>query len=143
MACPYKMARRCSQADLHGIRVASEHLRPFAPSRAVAFVNHNVAEIVWRVEGGEKVGRALFRVNVKRLIGGNLDSCVSGTIAPIRILLNLSRVVSESVLKCSRSLRAKLVTITDEEPSPELSRVCDLPKNLNGDKRFAGAGGER
>src|SRR5437667_1540197 len=73
-------ARRGSQANLHGVGISGEDLRPFAPRGAVALVNDDVAEIIFGIERGEEIGCAVFAVHVEGLIRGDVDARVAGVV---------------------------------------------------------------
>ena len=109
----------------------------------MAFVNHDVAEIVLRVEGGKKVGRAFLSVNVERLIGGHVNSGIAGVVAAVRVAADLGGVGSEYVLKGTHGLGSKLVAVANEERPLELASVGDSPEKLDRYERLAGARGER
>src|SRR3989441_117259 len=70
------------------------------------YFSHIVIDVVWRVVGGQEVRSAFFRVNVERLIRGDVDSSVSGLVPAVSVFVNLRRVGSECVLQGSQSLAA-------------------------------------
>ena len=109
----------------------------------MAFVNYNLAEVVWRIVGRKEVGRPFFRINIEGLISGDMDSSVAGMVPAFGVLVNFRRVGSEGVLQGPERLRAQLVTVTDKERPPKSAGIGNFPENLNGDKRLARAGGQR
>src|SRR5712691_7810387 len=54
------LARSRGEADLHGLGVSGEDLRPLPPGGTVTLVYDDVAEVVRWVEGSEKVCRPVF-----------------------------------------------------------------------------------
>jgi hypothetical protein len=99
----------------------------------MAFVNHDVAEIVGRVVGGKKVRCALFRVNVERLIRGHVDAGISGVVPAVRVPVDLRRVRPEGILQSSQRLGTQLVAVTDKE----------RPAKLASNQQFSGECGRR
>ena len=97
---PLDLARCGREADLDGIGIAREDLRPFAPGRTMALVDHDVAEVVLRVIGRQEVRVGLVGVHVQRLVGRDEDA---------RVLLRLAarhlrRVGAEDVLEGAEPL---------------------------------------
>jgi hypothetical protein len=134
-----ELSRGRRQADLHGIRVAREHLGPLAPGRAVALVDDDMAEVVHGVVRDQERRRRLVGVDVERLIGRDQDA---------RILLGVAarhgrRVGSEFVLEGRERLVPELVPIADEEGAMKLTGGGDLPEELHRDIGLSGPGGQR
>ena len=76
-----QLALRGGQADMDGIGIALQHFRPTPPSRAVAFVNDNHREGVFRVIVGQETGLILgLAVQPQGLVGGNMHLGVFGEI---------------------------------------------------------------
>src|SRR5260370_13942887 len=133
------LARRGGQADLHGIGIAREHLRPLAPRRAVAFVNDNVAEVVFWVIGDQEVGVRLVGVHIQRLVGRDEDAGIL-----LGSSLGDSRGIgAEDVLEGACRLFAQLVTVADEERAAELLRIGNALEQVHGDEGLARAGRQR
>jgi hypothetical protein len=133
-----QLARGRRQADLHGIGIPGEHLRPLPPCRAMALVDDDVAEVILRVMRGQEVRVRLLGVHVERLVGGNQDP---------RVLLRLvtrdrSSVGAEDVVEGAETLGAQLVAVADEQGAAELPRVGDALEQVDGDERLPRSGRE-
>ena len=98
MACPYVMARGSREANLDRAGVKGEDLRPFSPGGAVALINHDVAEVVFRIIGGKKIRSTFFSVNIESLIGRNVNAGVPGMVLAIGIFVDFRRIASKGVL---------------------------------------------
>ena len=89
----------------------------------MAFVNDDVGKMVFRVKGGEKGGIAVFRFYAKRLVGGDMDSCVSGIVHAVCVAIDFCRIGAENVLEGGECLGTKFVTVADEERTGKLPGV--------------------
>ena len=77
-----QLARRGGEADVDGVGVALEHLRPAAPGGAVALVDDDDAEGILAVVLGEEAGEAfVLVVQAEGLVGGDVDAGVAGGVA--------------------------------------------------------------
>ena len=139
----FELARRGGQADLDGVGVAGQHLRPLAPGRAVALVDDDVAEVVLGVVRGQEVGRAVVGVHVEGLVGGDVDAGVLGVVGAVRLRIDLGGVGAEDVLERAQALAAQLVAVADEQGAAQLAGVGDALEQVDGDEGLARAGGQR
>ncbi len=139
----FDFARRGGEANLHGVRVAREHLRPFAPCGAMALINDDVAEIIFGIERGQEIGRAVLGVHVERLVSSDVNPGVAGMIQAVRLAINLGGFRAEHILQRAESLAAKLVAVADEQRAAKLAGVGDAFEQMDGDKSFASARGQR
>jgi hypothetical protein len=138
----FELARGGGEADLDGVGVAGEDLGPLAPGGAVALVDDDVAEIVLGVEGGQKVGGAVFGVDVESLVGGDVDAGVAGVVAALGILVDFGGVGAKDVLQGAQALAAEFVAVADKEGAVQLAGVGDALEEVDGDEGLAGAGGQ-
>jgi hypothetical protein len=102
----FQLPRRGGETDLYGVWVPGKDLGPLAPSRAVAFVNDDVAEVVGGIERCEEVGRAVLGINVGSLVGGHVGARVPGIVAAVCSAVHLGGVGAENVLECAEPLRS-------------------------------------
>lgn len=141
--CELQSAGRGREPNLYRIRVAQQHLEPFAPGRAMTLVDDDMAEIVRRVELAEEARVGLVPVDAERLVGGNVDARVGGVVAAVRRPVNLSRIDPECAFEGGESLRAQLVPIAKKQRAPQSAGFGDSIEQVRGDKGLAGACGER
>ena len=128
----------CSrQPYLHGGRVTSEHLRPLAPSRPVALVDDDVAEIVLRVIGREEVSRSVFGIDIQGLVGSHMDTGVLGVVASVGLFVNLCRLGAEDPLQRPQRLSAKFLPVADEQGTLEKPCIGYPLKQMDGDESLS------
>jgi len=81
----------------------------------VTLVDHDVSEVVLRIERGEETGAclrrdrrgrqvAILRVDAERLVGGNVDARILGVVRAVRFAEYLGSIGPEDILKCSHRL---------------------------------------
>ena len=100
-----QLAWRGGQANLDGFRVAPQHFRPSPPSRAVAFVDDNHRESVFRVILGQETGVVLGSViQPQGLIGGNMHLGIFGEIPTPFSLHDADTAFRESIGQLIQSL---------------------------------------
>ena len=110
----FQLARRGGQADVNGIRVALQNLRPAPPGRAVALVDDDDAEGVFAIVLGQKAGKAFFVIQAERLVGGDMDAGILRTVAAALGADNTG-VVAKSGFELAVGLCAQFVAIAQEQ----------------------------
>ena len=138
--CHDDLTRRGGQADLYGVRVAGQHLRPLAPGRAVALVNDDVAEEVGRVVRGQERGVCFVGVNAERLVGGDVNAGVLGVVIAVAVEEDRRGVGAEGIGQGERSLLAQFVPVTHEQGAFHLPGIVNAFEQVHGDERLPGSG---
>ena len=145
VAAGAQFTRGGGQADVHGLRVASQHFAPAAPGRAVALVDDDHAEGVFTVVAAQEAGQfGIGRVVVQPqgLVGGDVHARVArGVFAALRF--DAARGVAEGGGELAQGLRAQLVAVAQKERGlGQQARLAEAPQQVGGDHGLAGASGQ-
>jgi len=109
----------------------------------MAFIDHDMAEIIHRVKRGKKVGVALLGINAKSLVGRHVNACVLGVVCVVRLSIDLGGVGAEDVLKGTQSLQPQFVAVANKERSLKLAGVGDALENVYRNESLARSRGKR
>jgi hypothetical protein len=139
-----QLARGGGEADMNGVRVTLEHFGPTPPCRAVALIDNDDGEGIFRVMIGEETGVVVICViEAERLVRGNVHLGILRGILSTFGLDDAHAAFRKSFREFVPGLFAQFVAVAKEKRGlRQPPSLMHSPQEICGNHGFSCAGGQ-
>jgi len=109
----------------------------------MAFIDHNVTEVIFRIEGSQKSSITIFSIYAQSLVRCNMNSGIFSIVGAVRFAICLCRIGTKDVLKSLEGLCAKLVAVTHKQRAGKLPGIRHPFQQVHCNESLARSCGKR